>query len=298
MASVRKHLMVVVTVLSLFIAQVPSFASDNISIDDFSCAESDAQKDTIDIRVSTATATELMARGITAVRARLYSNDGISQMSTPSLLTQNSDFIFRFQNLKPQKYSCYLALISNGVQGTWSEPNTTRLGEIPKCKLGYNYSSKMSLDGKTEISPIETCRLIPWRYEFFNDGFDRYFSISMETYDPESESFGDGPEIQIFCDRKKLEVYVWAEYADGLGWIGTGQVKFDSSNSKKFAYQIQKDFDGIALKDSKSFMSSLIKAKSTFGFKIPTVDGYETTTYLKGNLLEYRSMFVKAGCKF
>jgi hypothetical protein len=219
-------------------------------------------------------------------------------MSTPSILTENSDFIFRFPNLKPQKYSCYLALIHNGVQGLWSEANSTRLGEIPTCKLGYNYSPKMSLDGKTEVSPFETCRLVPWRYEFFNDGFDKYFSISMETFDPESEVYGAGPEIQIFCDRKKLEVYVWVEYADGLGWLGSGQVKFDSATSKKFNYQLQKDFDGIALKDSKSFMSSLVKVKTSFGFKIPTVDGYETTTYLKGNLLEYRSMFAKAGCKF
>ncbi len=239
-----------------------------------------------------------MSQGITAVRAKLDSNDGLSQTSTPSILTENSNFLFRFTDLKPQKYSCYLATMNNDVQGDWSEANTTRIGDIPKCKLGYAYLSKMSLDGKTEVSSTETCRAVPWQYDYFDDGFDKYFSISMETYDRESDSFGDGPRVQIFCDKKKIEVYVWTEYADGVGWSGTGQVKFDSANSKKIAYQIQKDLDGIALKDPKSFMSGLTKAKSTFGFKIPTVDGYETATYLKGNLLEYGSMFAKAGCKF
>ena len=294
----RMRLVIAAMVLCLLIPQVPVFADGTVSTDDFNCAESESQKDAIDIRVSSVTATDLISQGANAIRARIYSNDGISQMSTPSTLTQNSDFIFRFPNLKPQKYRCYLAVITNGIQGTWSEANETRLGEIPKCKLGQSYLPQISLDGRTEINPFETCRPIPWRYEYFDDGFDKYISISMETYDQESDSFGLGPEVQIFCDKKKLEVYVWAEYADGFGWLGSGQVKFDNASSKKIAYLIQKDFDGIALKDSKSFMSGLVKAKSTFGFKIPTVDGYETTTYFKGNLLDFRSMFSKKGCKF
>lgn len=285
-------------VVSTFMIPTPVFASEGISIDDFSCAVSQEQINTIDILLPSNIATELMSQGITAVRAKLYSNDGLTQTSTPSILTENSNFIFRFSDLKPQKYNCYLATISSDVQGPWSEANTTRLGDIPKCKLGYAYLSKMSLNGKTEVSSTETCRAVPWQYDYFDDGFDKYFSISMETYDRASDSFGAGPDVQIFCDKRKIEVYVWTKYADGLGWSGSGQVKFDTASAKKISYQIQKDFDGIALKDSKSFMSSLVKAKSTFGFKISTVDGYEIPTYLKGNLLEYRSMFAKAGCKF
>lgn len=284
--------------LSVFMVPSPVFADEVISIDDFSCAVSEEQINTIDILLPSNIATQLMSQGITAVRAKIYSNDGVTQTSTPSILTESSNFIFRFQDLKPQKYNCYLATISDSTQGSWSEANTTRLGEIPKCKLGFAYIPKMSLDGKTEVSSTETCRALPWRYEYFDDGFDKYFSISMENYDRASESFGEGADVQIFCDKRKTEVYVWTKYADGLGWSGSGQVKFDSASSKKINYQIQKDFDGIALKDPKSFMSSLVKVKSTFGFKISTVDGYETPTYFKGNLLEYRSMFSKAGCKF
>jgi hypothetical protein len=294
----RKKLFVVSVLLGTLITPAPVYASETISSEDFYCEVSEELVDTIDVVLPNNVAADLMGQGITAVRAKLYSNDGLTRTSTPSILTENSNFIFRFSNLGPQKYNCYLAALTGEVQGPWSESNSIRLGEIPKCKLGYAYLPKMSLDGKSEVSATETCRPYPWSYEYFDDGFDKYFSISMETYDRGSDSYGAGPDVQIFCDKRKLEVYVWAEYADGLGWSGSGQVKFDSASSKKISYQLQKDFDGIVLKDPKTFMSSLAKAKSTFGFKIPTVDGYATPTYLKGNLLEYRSMFAKAGCKF
>ena len=85
---------------------------------------------------------------------------------------------------------------------------------------------------------------------------------SLGSKDDEDANNTDYSGIQIFCDKKKIEVYVWAEYADSYGWSGTGQLKFDNSPAKKFSYWLQKDFDGVTLKDSKTFMQNLVKVKN------------------------------------
>lgn len=298
MDNVKNRILTIFALVAFLLNPISADAVDTLSLDDFSCVVSEAQPNTIDVLVSRDVAERLLSQGFTSIRARLYSNDGISQSTTPSILSSNTDFVFRFPNLKNQKYNCYLAGISNDVQGLWSDSNEIRLGEIPKCRLGYTFLPLLSFDGKRVLSPTETCRPIPWTYENFNDGFDKYFSITMQPIYNEDGLEEIGPEVQIFCDKKKLEIYVWAEYADGFGWLGSGQMKFDSGGSKKFNYRIQKDFDGIVLKDAKGFISNLLKSKNTFGFKIPNVDGYVTATYAKGNLLDFRNTFTKAGCKF
>ena len=166
-----------------------------------------------------------------------------------------------------------------------------------ECGFGYTYFSLFSLDGQTELDTEEKCRITTWDYEKADDGFSKYFSISMSP-DDEDPNNTDYSSIQIYCDKKKIEVYVWTEYADSFGWEGTGQLKYDNSSAKKFSYLLQKDFDGVYLKDSKSFMQNIVKVKKKFSFKIPTVDGYEVLVYPKGNLLEYRPIFAKGGCKF
>lgn len=143
----------------------------------------------------------------------------------------------------------------------------------------------------------EFCAPTKWSLTKENDGFSKSTSIVMYPDDEDPNSDGFSP-IQIFCVKKKIQVYVWVEYADAFGWSGTGQVKFDKSGAKQVSYFLQKDFDGVVLKDSKTFMSNLVKAKSKFAFKIPNVDGYETIVYPKGNILEYRKVFAKEGCKF
>jgi hypothetical protein len=136
-----------------------------------------------------------------------------------------------------------------------------------------------------------------WDYEETSDGFAEYISISMYP-DSWSNVDDDPPQVTIYCDNKKIQVYVWVGYANSIGWSGSGQVKFDKASPKKFNFWLQKDFDGIELKDPKNFMRSLVKVRETFSFKIPTVDGYSVVTYKKSNLLEFRPEFARAGCKF
>jgi hypothetical protein len=173
----------------------------------------------------------------------------------------------------------------------------TPLNAADECGFGYEYFSLFSLDGERELDAEEKCRITTWDYSKTNDGFSKYFSISMSP-DDEDETNTGVSDIEIFCDKRKIEVYVWVEYPDSQGWNGTGQLRFDSSSSKSFAYLLQKDFDGIVVKDVKSFMQNIVKAKKKVSFKIPTVDGYEVLVYPIGNLLEYRSIFAKSGCKF
>ena len=159
------------------------------------------------------------------------------------------------------------------------------------CDQFYEEEYEYGVSDESE----SVCRPMVWRYEKFNDGFAKYFSIYMESPDAKDLTITN---VQIYCDKKKIEVYVWVEYADSFGWSGTGQVRFDSGSPKKISYFVQKDFDGIYLKDSKTFMSSLVKAKKQFSFKISTTDGYKVVTYPKGNILQYRPIFAKGGCKF
>ena len=133
------------------------------------------------------------------------------------------------------------------------------------------------------------------QYEEEDDGFRKYFSISIN---PDSEFSSESTSIQIFCDKKKIEIYVWTKYANSFGWYGTGEFKIDNRAPKKISYRVQKDFDGVVFSNSKSFMSELVKAKEKFAVKIPKVGGYDVMVYPKANLMEYRNTFRSAGCKF
>lgn len=162
-----------------------------------------------------------------------------------------------------------------------------------RCPFGYD-PTKLMIDD--DFDP-ENCIKTKWEYNEVDDGFSKYFSIKIEpAYVPGFEVSFSG--IEIFCDKKKIEVYIWVPYARSIGWSGVGQVTFDGGSPKKVDYLVTKTFDGIALKNPKTFMSSVVKAREKFAFKIPTVEGYEIVIYPKSNLLEYRSIFARAGCKF
>ena len=171
-----------------------------------------------------------------------------------------------------------------------------------ECGFG-NTQTYLSEDSDTYdeddeyIEDIYDCVQSTWTFENFNDGFSKYFSVYIEPDNDDVTNTGSDT-VQIYCDKKKIQIYVWVEYADSIGWSGTGQFRFDGSPPKKFSYFLQKDFDGITLKDSKTFMQSLVKSKTKFSFKIPTVNGYEVLVYPKANIIDYRSRFAKAGCKF
>ncbi len=167
------------------------------------------------------------------------------------------------------------------------------------CGFGYSYDYE-NMEISEDYESLEEsgeCIVTTWTYSKSNDGFAKYFSISMSPDDEDDTNTGVS-DIQIFCDKKKIEVYVWVEYADSYGWKGSGQVRFDSGTPRKLPYLLQKDFDGVVVTETKTFMQNLVKAKSKVSFKIPTVNGYEVLVYPKGNLMEFRPIFAKAGCKF
>ena len=232
------------------------------------------------------------------VIGKIVSNSGKTFTGYPKAFpTEPQLFNFSWTYLPKDSYECFVATIKDGIQGPWLLAGGARVGEIPECAPGYRYQGLYNLtDSQKIVDKKEKCRLVEWEYENFNDGFDKYISISA-PYSPNLDNTSRG-KVQIYCDKRKIQVYVWVPYADSFGWSGTAQVKFDSAGAKKVNYLVQKDFDGIVLKDSKTFMSQLTKSKATFGFKVPTVDGYETVSHYKGNLLEYRPIFAKAGCKF
>lgn len=156
---------------------------------------------------------------------------------------------------------------------------------------------KLSDGSLVEYGQWGKCEVTTWNYDKKRDGFSNAISISMDPEEDEENNTGYSG-VEIFCDKKRISIYVWVEYANAYGWSGSGQIKFDSASPKKFEYWLQKDFDGVVLKDSKNFMRNLVMAKERFSFKIPTVNGYEVLVYPKGNILKYRTTFAKAGCKF
>ena len=143
----------------------------------------------------------------------------------------------------------------------------------------------------------QTTASAEWEYDEFDDGFDKSILILMVPTGPGQSAVGQ-PFTQINCTNKKIYVYVWVEYADGIGWNGTGKVKFDSGATKNFNYTILRNFDGIVLKDPKTFMKNLVAAKRSFSFKIPNIDGYAILDSPKSDLMKYRPIFAKAGCTF
>ena len=293
-----KKLILIITIsilLNLFQNQAMAIESPDIT--EFGCGESVTERSAISLSGFIFNGAKLKQSGFSTVVGKLVGNDGRTYAGYPKSIPTDPgsalvNFIFIY--LPEQSYKCFVAFNKIGEQGPWELVGETRLGEIPECSPGYEYGPLRSLTdlGKV-IDGYEKCRIIQWEYEKFDDGFDKYISISMS-----SNNGNDAGDVQIYCDKKKISGYVWIPYADSFGWSGSAQLRFDSSSAKKVNYLVQKDFDGIVLKDSKSFMSQLVRAKVNFGFKVPTVDGYETVSYYKGNLLEFRSIFARSGCKF
>ena len=180
----------------------------------------------------------------------------------------------------------------------------------------YNadYEFEHNEDGYGYLTPPseilkQFCKPFPWEFENFNDGFDKYLQLSMDPYQWPPDEYDSGCytwkcTVNIFCVKKKISVELYIGPADAVGWSGSGKVKFDNGVAKTMSYSLFKDLDGVALKDPKSFMQSLVKAKEGFGVKFRTRDGkaYNRTDksllFPKGDLMKYRPVFAKAGCKF
>jgi hypothetical protein len=104
--------------------------------------------------------------------------------------------------------------------------------------------------------------------------------------------------IQIYCEKKRLEVYVWSRLADSYGWYGSGKVRYGAGSPKSFRYRLTNDLEGVCMLDSKQFVSNIARVKDRFAIQIATQSGVDTMVYPKGNLLAFRPMFSRAGCKF
>jgi hypothetical protein len=108
---------------------------------------------------------------------------------------------------------------------------------------------------------------------------------------------GDGA-VAIMCLKKKLSVYFVYPYPYTTGWSGTGRILFDTGKPITYKYTVTRDFQSLSLNSPSDFMKNLVKAKLSFTAKIPLVSGTRLATYAKGDLLNYRAKFAKAGCKF
>jgi len=143
------------------------------------------------------------------------------------------------------------------------------------------------------------CAESKWQVANKNDGFTSYISLAMWPDDegPNADSDEDS-YIQIFCQKKAIQVYVWVEYADSIGFDGDGQYRIDDGKAVTFKYRLQKDLDGVVLKSPKTFLTAFAKSKSRATFRIPSVNGYEIVVYPKADLLSHRKRFASKGCKF
>lgn len=143
------------------------------------------------------------------------------------------------------------------------------------------------------------CAESKWKVVKKNDGFTKYVSLVM--YPDEEGPNADSDEnsyIQIYCERKTIQIYVWVEYADSFGFDGKGQYRIDNGKAVTFNYVLQKDFDGVVLKNPRTFLSAFAKSKSRATFRISNVDGYEIVVYPKADLLSHRGLFASKGCMF
>ena len=294
----KRPIVLIIFFILLSFFHVEARAAEDPRVDGAGCYQGSLPQ-SLEIGVSGAQEADWVRAGVTSLISKIVNNNnGKTYTGYPVAIPFTTlSNLPPFSNLPDGLYDCYLATIKNGIQGPWLLIDYGgRVGERPECSPGYRYDKLHSLTDDTKIvDKVEKCRLIPWTYENFNDGFDKIISISMSPADY------DAPrprEVQITCEKKNIFVFVWVPYANSVGWSGSAQVKFDKSSAKQVSYWLQKDFDGIYLKNSKTFMPQLTKTKVTFGFKVPKVNGYESMIYNKGNILEYRPIFAKAGCKF
>lgn len=278
-------------VLNLF--HSPAIANEEIALEDFYCGRVPLSTTQVQVGVPESFLETLGPTGSTSVIGKIVVNGGSTYINFTRQMPSSSDPFLRliWKNITSDSYTCFVATVKNdGSQGPWLLVG----GEcLPGFEFGPRYSpvSLEILDERTK------CRPIQWEYEDFNDGFDKYISIRMDKDSDSSNTLYEA-DVQIICEKKKFFVYLWIPYASSSGWSGSAQVRFDSSSPRKVSYWLQRNFNGVYLKDGRTFMTQLVKTKSKFAFKIPTVRGSETASYFTGNILEYRPIFSKAGCKF
>ncbi len=122
----KKSLSILIALTFLITLSPSVIAADQISTEDFECNVSEIDGSIIEINVPSLTADDLASNGATAIVAKLTSNLGPSWTSSPSMIQSDSDLTFEFYDLKPEKYYCQIAAISDDFQGPWSDKGETR----------------------------------------------------------------------------------------------------------------------------------------------------------------------------
>ena len=166
------------------------------------------------------------------------------------------------------------------------------------CPVGQQ-STHGVFDADGNYTPPETpCENAKWNLNNVNDGFTKGLYIYMPPSPNSLNSAGPEDWVAISCEKKKLNVFVLFEYPYGPGWTGKGQFLFDSGKPSSFKYSISRDFSYLSLNSPKDFLTKLLKAQNSFTLKVPLVSGTKIGLYSKGDIVEYKETFAKAGCKF
>jgi hypothetical protein len=141
------------------------------------------------------------------------------------------------------------------------------------------------------------CKPTSWSEEENESNSSKFFAISMLS-DEEEGVTNEFSSILLTCEKNRLTVEINVDDARSTGSKGNGEYRTDRLRAKKFQYLARSGQESIAIVDTKTFMSDLVKAKVKVAFKIPTSSGIFTTAFPKGNLDLYRPKLAKAGCRF
>lgn len=153
-------------------------------------------------------------------------------------------------------------------------------------------------------SDSDSCDTTLTDFEDFDDGFDKWIQLSFTPeYGEYDTCYTWNCNVAIWCEKKTLGVNLWVGPAQtSSAYNGSARVIFDKGASKNLPYTLFRTRQGVGLKNPKAFVQSLVKAKEGFVLKVNTFDRGQrqdvVLRYAKGDLLDYRSTFAQAGCKF
>lgn len=154
---------------------------------------------------------------------------------------------------------------------------------------------------------VKVCEKNLWELKKFNDGFVKYLSIELrpDTDASDVESFNT---LSIRCEKKKIRIYIFMDghidtssfemtESGSLIEFGSLLLKIDSGKVQKWDWK-RRFTNQIELFSPDKLLTSFVKAKTRFSFKISREDSPSILVYPKADLLKYRSEFSQAGCKY
>ena len=154
----------------------------------------------------------------------------------------------------------------------------------------------------------ETCVNNLWKFGKFNDGFVKYVSITLNPDTDLSNNAELFNTLSIRCEKKKIRIYIFMDgYIDSSSFdmtengsvieYGSLSLKIDSGKIQKWNWK-RKFRNEIELSSPDKFMVGLTKSKTKLSLKISREDAPSILVYPKSDILNYRSVFSQAGCKY